>query len=110
MTVRLTLTPTLARRLAVHQQRLAGPRPPADADGLLDVVRALGCLHLDPIHVMAGTHQLVLFSRVGPFNLAHLDRLLWDDRSDFEYWADWASIVLTEDYALFSLSRSPPVE
>jgi len=102
MTARLTLTPTLARHLAVHQQRLAGPRAAADADGLLDVVRSLGCLQLDPLSVVARTHMLVLFSRVGPFDLAHLDQLLWQDRSLFEYWAHWASIVLTEDYPIFA--------
>ena len=96
-----TLTPTLARRLAVTRQRLAGPRPPADADGVMAVVRDLGCLQLDPINVVARSHLLVLFSRLGPFDPAHLDRQLWTERCLFEYWAHCASIVLTEDYPLY---------
>jgi hypothetical protein len=77
-------------------------QPPADTSGLLEVVRDLGCLQLDPIGVVARSHQLVLFSRAGPYDLSHLDQLLWQERSLFEYWAHCASIVLTEDYPLYS--------
>lgn len=95
-----TLTPTLARRLAVSRQRLAGPRPRADAAGILAVVRDLGCLQLDPINAVARSHLLVLQSRLGPYDSAHLDALLWRERRLFEYWAHCASIVPTEDYPL----------
>lgn len=98
----LTLSPTLARRLTITRQRLAGPRPSPDATGIMDAVRDLGCLQLDPINVVARSHQLVLFSRLGPYNLAHLDTLLWEEKQLFEYWAHCASIVLTEDYPIFN--------
>jgi hypothetical protein len=98
----LSLTPALARRLFIHKQRLAGPAPAADASGLMDVTRGLGCLQLDPISVVARSHLLVLFSRVGAYDPAHLDQLLWRERTLFEYWAHCASIVLTEDYPLHS--------
>jgi uncharacterized protein YcaQ len=93
---------SLARRLAITKQRLAGTRPPANLDGILDVMRDLGCLQLDPIGIVARSHQLVLWSRLGKYDLAHLDQLLWQERRLFEYWAHCASIVLTEDYPLFS--------
>ncbi|HEX5912988.1 MAG TPA: crosslink repair DNA glycosylase YcaQ family protein [Rubrobacter sp.] len=35
-----------------------------------------------------------------------LDKLLWEDRSLFEYWAHAASIVLTEDYPIHRLMMS----
>ena len=95
-----TLTPTLARRLAITRQRLAGPPPARDAAGILDVVRHLGCLQLDPIAVVARSHQLVLWSRLGAYDLDDLDTLLWRERKLFEYWAHCASIVLTEDYPI----------
>lgn len=95
-----TLTPALARRLAVTAQRLAGPRPPADPGGIHALVRALGCLQLDPISVVARSHLLVLFSRLGAYDTAHLDHLLWQERRLFEYWAHCASIVPTADYPL----------
>lgn len=98
-----TLSPALARRLAITRQRLAGPRPSATAIGIMDVMRDLGCLQLDPISVVARSHQLVLFSRLGSYDRAHLEALLWEEKQLFEYWAHCASIVLTEDYALHSL-------
>jgi len=97
------ISPTLARRLAVMRQRLAGePRPSPDADGILDVVRDLGCLQLDPTNVVARSHLLVLWSRLGTYDPAHLDALLWTERRLFEDWAHAASIVLTEEYPVFS--------
>lgn len=97
-----TISPTLARRLAITCQRLAGPRPRADADGILDLVRQLGCLQLDPTNVVAPSHRLVLWSRLGAYDPAALDTLRWEQRRLFEYWAHAASIVLTEDYPIHS--------
>ncbi len=98
-----TLTPTLARRLAVTRQRLADPDGAADAAHLLSVIRDLGCLQLDPTSAVARSHLLVLWSRLGPYDPAHLDALLWQERALFEYWAHAASIVLTEDYPIHHL-------
>ncbi len=95
----LTCSPALARRLALTRQRLAGPRP----GSLMEVARDLGCLQLDPLSVVARSHQLVLWSRRGGYDLAELEALLWRERQLFEYWAHCASIVLTEDYPLHRL-------
>jgi uncharacterized protein YcaQ len=103
LTAPIVLTPTIARRLAVTRQRLSGPPVSADSAGILDVVRDIGCLQLDPISAVARSHTLVTFSRVGPYDLAHLDRLLWQERRLFEYWAHAASLVLTEDYPIHHL-------
>ncbi len=96
----LSLSPSLARCLFLTKQRLAGPTPTPTPDALLNLVRDLGCVQIDPISAVERTHRLVLFSRVGYYDRAHLDQLLWRDRSLFEYWAHCASIVLTEDYPL----------
>ena len=95
-----TISKTTARRLAVARQRLAGTPPPASAEGILEVTRDLGCLQLDPISAVARSHQLVLWSRLGVYDPADLDRLLYEERKLFEYWAHVASIVLTEDYPI----------
>ena len=95
-----TISAHTARRLAITRQRLAGPRSKPNADGILDVVRDLGCLQLDPTSVVAPSHQLVVFSRVGPYQRKHLDTLLWEERRLFEAWAHAASIVLTEHYPI----------
>ena len=55
------------------------------ARGLLDTVRRLGFLQLDPISTVAPAHHLVLWSRLGPFDTADLDRLLWEERKLLEW-------------------------
>jgi uncharacterized protein YcaQ len=86
-----------ARRLAVHAQRLDGTSPRSTPRTVLDVIRAIRCVQLDPIAVVARSPHLVLHSRLDAFRPSQLDRLLFRDRALFEYWAHAASIVLTED-------------
>jgi hypothetical protein len=56
------LSRTQARRIAVRAQLLDSPRP----TDLLDVVRGLTLLHIDPTSAIAPSADLVLFSRLGP--------------------------------------------
>jgi uncharacterized protein len=94
-----TLDPELARRLIVSRQRLAGPLPagPVGPEAIMDVATDLASLQLDPISVVARSHLLVLWSRLGRYDPADLEALLWRDRRLFEYWARAAAIVCTED-------------
>lgn len=96
----------VARRLAVACQRLNGPRPEPDPSAMLEVIRAIRCLQLDPISAVARSHLLVLWSRLGGYDPAGLDYLLWQKRALFEYWAHAASIVLTEDYPIFQVNMN----
>jgi hypothetical protein len=74
------VTPEQARRIALRAQLLDG-----SATSVLDTVRRLGFLQMDPISTVARPQELVLFSRLGPFDPAELDRLLWEERKLFEY-------------------------
>src|SRR5581483_12137095 len=70
-----------ARRIAVRAQLLDG-----SATGVLDTVRRLGFLQLDPISTVAPPQHLVLWSRLGErYDPAELDRLLWDERQLVEW-------------------------
>jgi len=96
-----TISATTARRLAITRQRLAGETSKPNAEGIFAVVKGLGFLQLDPTNVVAPSHQLVVFSRVGPYQPKQLETLLWDERRLFESWAHAASIVVTEHYPIY---------
>ena len=77
-----TISLAQARRIAVRAQLLEGSAP-----GILETVRRLGFLQIDPIATVATPQRLVLWSRLGPYDVAELDRLLWEERKLFEWGA-----------------------
>src|SRR5205823_5058709 len=86
------VSPAEARRIAVRAQLLDG-----SARGVLDTVRKLGFLQIDPIASVATPQQLVLWSRLGPYDVSELDRPLWQERKPFE----WGAFIRPiEDYPL----------
>jgi uncharacterized protein YcaQ len=88
----IELTRPQARRLAIMGQLLASPRPRS----VLDAVEALGGLQIDPTNAVARAEQLVLWSRLGPYDVRELERLL-AERALFEY---WAFIVPASDFQI----------
>jgi len=81
-----------ARRAAVAAQLLDG-RAPAT---VTEVVRALGSVQVDPVASVARAERMVLFSRLGPYDVSELETAL--ERGElFEY---WAHIVATSDYGI----------
>src|SRR5690242_11662556 len=69
-----------ARRIAVRAQLLDG-----SATSVLETVRRLGYLQIDPISTVAPPQRLVLWSRLGPYDTGELDRLLWEERRLIEW-------------------------
>ncbi|MBT2229416.1 hypothetical protein KLK06_26535 [Nonomuraea sp. NEAU-A123] len=67
-------------------------------------------MELDPVSVVAPSHDLVLWSRLGPRAGAYLPCLWWQERWQFEYSAHTAAIVLTEDYPIHRVTMDsfPP--
>jgi uncharacterized protein YcaQ len=67
------------------------------ATGVLQTVRQLGFLQIDPISTVAPPQRLVLWSRLGPYDPGELDRLLWKERKLFE----WSAFIWPiEDFPL----------
>jgi uncharacterized protein YcaQ len=98
------LTGPEARRAAIRAQLLSSPRP----TDLVDTVRRLWKVQMDPTSSVARTEHLVLFSRLGPrYRPAQLERALWDDRELFEY---RAFILPVSDLAIHreTMRRFPP--
>jgi uncharacterized protein YcaQ len=91
-----------ARRLAVMGAMLAAPAPRS----IPEVVEGLFGLQMDPVSPVARAEQLVLWSRLGPYDVAELDRLRFETKELFEY---WAFIVPASDYAIHreTMRRSP---
>jgi uncharacterized protein YcaQ len=97
-----------ARRIAIRAQRLAGPIPPATAEGLMEIASSIRVIQIDSIAVAgASTQYLVPFSRLGPYDRAILDQLVFKDRRLFHYLAHAASLVLTEDFPIFAGRMRP---
>jgi uncharacterized protein YcaQ len=95
----LSISLEIARRLAVTKQHLAGDRPKGPPrDAIHTVVRDLACVQWDPITIVAPSHVISLWSRIGDFQLADLETLLWDEKRLFLTWSPIASIVPIEDY------------
>ncbi|MEJ2733508.1 MAG: crosslink repair DNA glycosylase YcaQ family protein, partial [Anaerolineae bacterium] len=91
-----------ARTLAVAKQDLHRRPATVDRRTLLDTIRQIGLLQLDTIHVVARSHYLVMLSRVGRYDLADLDALLYPDRRLFEQWAHAACLIPAEHYEHFA--------
>ncbi|WP_396655499.1 winged helix-turn-helix domain-containing protein [Microbacterium sp.] len=105
--MRETLSRGEARRVALAAQGLAASRP--DSPGTRQLNQAMGrmgVLQIDSVNVFARSHYLPLFSRLGPYDTAVLDRLLFARRPAYvESWAHVAAFIPVADWALFQFRR-----
>jgi hypothetical protein len=94
--LRTAVSRSEARRIALAAQGFADPAPRAAVDrrGLARVLGRIGILQIDSVNVLVRSHFLPLFSRLGAYDPALLEREAYGaKRSLFEYWAHEASLV-----------------
>jgi uncharacterized protein len=98
-----------ARRIALAAQGFDRPRPskPPGARQIHALIERLGLLQLDSVNVFARAHYMPVFSRLGPYDTAILDRMAAHgpgrrrDRRLFEYWGHEASLIPFDLLPLF---------
>ena len=85
-----------ARRIAIAAQGLAAPRPagPVTRRSLRKLAAELGVIQIDSVNVLARTHYLPAFSRLGPYPRELLEAEAWGKKPFFfEYWGHEASLL-----------------
>lgn len=88
-----------ARMLALAGQGLLASTAPKT---VLETIDTLGVLQIDSVNVFERAHYMPLFSRLGAYDKAELDKLHGGKNPALiEYWAHEASFVRTENYPQF---------
>ncbi len=98
-----TLSSAEARRVALGAQGLSRRRPASpQARHLHTAMQRMGVLQIDSVNVFARSHYLPLFSRLGAYDPAVLDRAFLRPSSRYvEYLAHEATFVPADDWALW---------
>ncbi|MGI5269307.1 winged helix-turn-helix domain-containing protein [Nonomuraea sp. CA-218870] len=98
------LTPDEARRLILRAQGLLGSD--GRRGGVHGMLRRLGAVQLDTISVLARSHELVAYARLGAVGRPAVERAYWDEPArSFEYWCHAACILPIEHWPLFAFRR-----
>ncbi|MGH3097844.1 MAG: winged helix-turn-helix domain-containing protein [Streptosporangiales bacterium] len=98
------LSATDARRLALRAQGLLGPRD--RAGGTAGVLRRLGAVQLDTISVLARSHELVAYARLGAVGRKRVERSYWTrPAATFEYWSHAACILPIGSWPAYAFRR-----
>ena len=103
MSLPLPVSRDEARWLAVSAAGLARRpfRRRATADDMLQVIRDLGMVQVDTISVISRSHETVLWSRLGAYDIAEFQTLYEPRLALTEYLAHAAAIIPLESLRLF---------
>src|SRR3712207_2985341 len=81
----LVISKQTQRRFILGQQGLYPGRRWRGKTGVAQALHAGAVVHIDPLNVVARSHDIVLYGRVLDYEPAHLDTLLYTDRAAFDY-------------------------
>ncbi len=92
-----------ARACALHAQGLATPNgaePSPTLDTIHATVERMVCVQIDTLQVIRRSQYVALWSRLGSYDPANFDRLIYtpEHRRLYEYWYHAASIVPLAEY------------
>jgi uncharacterized protein len=75
--------------------------------GVPGMLRRLGAVQLDTISVLARSHELVAYARLGPIPRDRIERAYWHPRrpTAFEYWSHAACVLPIEDWPYYAFRR-----
>ncbi|WP_194764806.1 winged helix-turn-helix domain-containing protein [Microbacterium sp. UFMG61] len=98
-----TLSASQARRIALAAQGFTRARPSSvSARHMHRVMGRLGVLQIDSVNVFARSHYLPMFSRLGAYDPALLDRVFHARTTHYvEYMAHEATFIPVEDWPLW---------
>jgi uncharacterized protein len=95
-----------SRRLALAAQGFHLPRPRRPTIfHLRRTIQRLALLQIDCVNVVCPAHYMVPFSRLGPYDRAAFDRLVYRTGEFAEHWAHEISIVPAETWPLLRYRR-----
>jgi uncharacterized protein len=101
----LKLTPDDVRLITLQAQGLIGAQ--ARVGGVQAMLRRVGAVQLDTISVLARSHELVAYARLGAIPRERIERAYWHPSTAdaFEYWAHAACILPIEEWPYYSFRR-----
>src|SRR5580658_3221698 len=104
----VTITPDEVRRMTLRAQGFLGATPwRATRLGVTAMLRRLGAVQLDTISVLARSHELVAYARLGPVPRKQIEQAYWNPTrpAAFEYWAHAACVLPLEQWPYFAFRR-----
>ncbi|AWB88006.1 winged helix-turn-helix domain-containing protein [Mycetocola zhujimingii] len=97
-----SLSPSLARRIALAAQGFGRPRPAVVGTRQLNAaIERAEVLQIDSVNVFERSHYLPLFARLGAYDKQALDRLTFRPGRYIEYWGHEATVMPVESWPLF---------
>jgi uncharacterized protein len=75
--------------------------------GVRGMLRRLGAVQLDTISVLARSHELVAYARLGAIGRDRVERAYWHPRiaDAFEYWSHAACVLPIEEWPYYAFRR-----